>query len=150
MTNRKTWLLALTLLILLFAVVVLGWGIIRKTQFDTSSASFATNIVETLFAANGIETLGEVVNNGSFSAESQERLVGRISSLKRLVGSLESINGVFGGAEVPLIPFKEITASYDLDLRTRAGQINANLVLAWLNDAWTVQKITFSGAPLQG
>lgn len=149
MTNRKTFLVVISLIFLLLAVVILGWGIIRKTQLDASSANFSEATLQSLFSADNEEALVQAVSDQSFPIELREELVRRMLYLKRQVGSLEAIDAVFGSAEVSLLPFQQSSANYDLSLSTVGGKINANLELDWADGYWIVQQLVFTGAPLQ-
>lgn len=150
MAIRKSLIMASSVFILALAVLVLGWGIIRKTQLDASSSAIAINTIELLFSAANSEAVTEVIRSGRFPEGQREILQRNVTAIKRTTGTLESIDAVFGSADVPLLPFlRAATANYTVALTTRGGAIEASLDLTWVDDGWQISPITFTGAILQ-
>lgn len=150
MANRKSILLGSSASILAVAVLVLGWGIVRKTQLDASSSVLATNTIELLFSAVGNDGLAEAINSESFPAEEKPAVLRQMTLVRRTTGTLVSIEAVVGAADVPLIPLMNpTTASYKVALTTRGGEIEASLKFVWRDGAWLIEPMTFTGGILQ-
>lgn len=149
MINRKTVVLGSIVLALATVCIILGWGIIRKTQLDTSSQTLALETVETLLQPSNREAMLILMSDANFDAPFKESTASRFFYLKRTVGALQAINSVTGTSVVPLLPFsKPPTASYQFDLNMIAGPITLSADLVWVNGAWQFSNFSFVGALL--
>lgn len=146
MINRKTLTVSSTIVILLVATIVLGWGIVRKTQLDASSETLVLKTIEETLRASNREAVLGLMSDENFSEETKDSLATKLVNLKRTVGALQSIKSIAGTAQVPLLPFsKPTTADYTLELSMLAGPIELTAKLVWVNRAWQFSNISFAG-----
>lgn len=150
MINRKTLVLGSIVLALATVCIILGRGIIRKTQLDSSSQTLALETVETLLQPSNREAMLILMSDANFDAQRKESTASRLFNLKRRVGTLQTINSVTGSSVVPLLPFsKPPTASYQFDLSMIAGPITLSADLVWISGAWQFSSFNFASALLQ-
>lgn len=146
MINRKTFVLSSLVIALTTTIIVLGWGIIRKTQLDASSQALALETVETLLQPHNRDAMLMLMSDDNYDAETKESFATRLFNLKRSVGALEKIDSVTGTSDVPLLPFlRPPTASYQFDLNMLAGPITLTAELIWINGNWQFSSFNFAG-----
>lgn len=150
MINRRTLILSSLVFALITTISILGWGIIRKTQLDSSSQILALETAETLLKAGNREAMLLSMNESNFEADFKESLATRLFSLKRRVGVLQTIDSFTGTSDVPLLPFlRPATAFYQLELSMVAGPITMAADLVWTNSNWQFTSINFTGDVLR-
>jgi hypothetical protein len=85
MINRKTLLIGALEFALIALSIILGRGIIRKTQFDTSSKVLVLDTIEALLKVREREAMLLLMNDDNFDTESKESSATRLTNLTRVV-----------------------------------------------------------------
>jgi hypothetical protein len=146
MINRKTLVLGSLVIALTVISIILGWGIIRKTQLDTSSQIVALETIEAVLKASDRDAMLLVMSDDNFDAQHKDDYATRFFNLKRTVGALQTISRVTGASSVPLLPFSTpSTATYQFDLNMLAGPITLTSSLVWTNGNWQFSSFRFAG-----
>ncbi|MFT6093226.1 MAG: hypothetical protein ACJA2Q_001119 [Pseudohongiellaceae bacterium] len=146
MINRKTLVFGPLILALTAICVILGWGIIRKTQLDTSSQILALETIQTVLKANDRDAMLLLMSDKNFDTQHKDGYATRFFNLKRSVGALQTISRVTGTSNVPLLPFSlPPTASYQFDLNMLAGPITLTSDLVWTKGSWQFSGFKFAG-----
>jgi hypothetical protein len=146
MINRKTLLISTLVLALIALSVMLGRGIIRKAQLDTSSQVLVLETIEGLLKVPERQAMLLLMSDDNFDAQSKESSATRLTNLTRAVGVLKTINSVTGSSDVPLLPLsRPPTASYQFDLSMLAGPITLTANLVWITGNWQFASFSFGG-----
>jgi hypothetical protein len=146
MINRRTFILSSLVFALIATIIILGWGIIRKTQLDSSSQILALETIETLLKPGDRENMLMLMSDSNYEVGSKESFATRLFNLKRHVGALQTIDSFIGASDVPLLPFsRPPTAFYQFDLNMIAGPITMTIELIWANGSWQFSSINFAG-----
>ena len=114
MSHRSALFTRSFLLALLVIVSLLGWGIFRRSQLDSSSQQLAIATTEAVFTSETAQQLVDHAHRDLLEQMSAETLMTYLSSVQRSMGPVESIAAIVGGTDVTRFPFSRSppTASY--------------------------------------
>lgn len=138
MINRKTFSLMLTVVVLGGLILVFGWGIIRKTQLDSSSETLIVDTTTSIFANGDASGFLDRLSDNYLEQRSRDSLATEMRSLSRTMGAFVSIDAIAGATDVPLLPFVQPspTAFYELDLTLREGVARLTIELEHNQGEW--------------
>lgn len=105
-------------LFLAFSTLILGWGIYRKSQLDSSSRQMAITTTESVFTSGTADQLVANAHQSLLAEMSSESLNAYLNSVQQILGPLDAIEVISGTTDVPLIPFASSapTASFEIRL----------------------------------
>ena len=146
MISRKILLISTLVFALIALSIILGRGIIRKAQLDSSSQVLVLDTIEALLKVRERQAMLLLMSDDNFDAQSKESSATRLTNLTRAVGVLKTINSVTGSSDVSLLPLSgPPTASYQFDLSMLAGPITLTANLIWITGNWHFASFSFSG-----
>ncbi|MCH7815758.1 MAG: hypothetical protein IIC60_04210 [Proteobacteria bacterium] len=138
MSHRSALFTRSFLLALLVIVSLLGWGIFRRSQLDSSSQQLAIATTEAVFTSETAQQLVDHAHRDLLEQMSAETLITYLSSVQRSMGPVESIAAIVGGTDVTLFPFsrRPPTASYEIDLIFSGNTAKVILKMVYQQGKW--------------
>lgn len=138
MIRKRISLLNGIILFLVLAVVILAWGIYRKSSLDSSSRELALATTQSIFTNNNA---GELVQNAHQQLLDQmtaESLNSYLVSVRARLGQLDAIAAISGASDVALIPLGAMapTANYEIDLMFAGNPATAVMQMIYQQGAW--------------
>lgn len=117
--NRKTTpYLILGIIVLCLTVLVLTWGLLRKSRLDSSSQDLAVNVTLAIFSNRNVAPLIDSAHSSLMQqyGDSADELRFEMLNYAEMLGRLELVESIVGATSVSLLPFSgpAPTASYEL------------------------------------
>jgi len=118
MSRNRLPLISSLVLFLVLSTLILGAGIYRKSQLDSSSRQMAITTTESVFASGTADQLVANAHQSLLAEMSPASLNAYLNSIQRILGPLDAIEAISGTTDVPLIPFAgpAPTASFEINL----------------------------------
>jgi len=139
MTKPNSVITVIVILLAIIAVAVLGTGVFRKMQLDSSSREFAAEVVP-LVLTRGVEALETYGHPDYLQQQPRESLIKYLYFVSLNQGELELVDSISGGSNVPLLIFSDQipTASYALEVTFARGPATVEIELTYAGEAWQI------------
>lgn len=140
MNRKSSAFLILGILTLSATVLILGWGILRKSQLDSSSQELAINVTLAIFSDLNTTPLIEAAHESLTEQQDVDGLRMEMMNFAEMFGRLELIESIAGSTTVALLPFlgSAPTASYEITTFFTLDSTSIYIEMIFENEIWKI------------
>ena len=149
MIKRRSITIAVFFLTAIMAVLILGTGVWRKLQLDTSSQEFVLEITPRILT-EGTVVLQAHATSALLQDQPEQSIDKYLYVVSRNLGELELIESISGSSEVPLLIFSDNvpTAYYEINVSFSGGPALVKIQLLYDMQEWLISAFEVESSQL--